>query len=145
MKAIPDDPIEIFYRLHECVKKYDADGQAEIFAENGIWEFPFAIGNMPTKIEGRKNIREFGREGMSRSKSAGRRIVNYSSVTIHQTQDFNTIIVEFELEGEILSPNSKYKIPFIQLLKVENGKIALLRDYFPIEILKSVIENKTEK
>jgi limonene-1,2-epoxide hydrolase len=28
------------------------------------------------------------------------------------------------------------------LVKVENGKIVLLRDYFPVEILNNVIENK---
>ena len=27
---------EIFNRLHECVKKYDANGQADLFAEHGI-------------------------------------------------------------------------------------------------------------
>jgi ketosteroid isomerase-like protein len=143
MNDIPVTPTELFYALHECVKMYDADGQAEIFAENGIWEFPFAVdNNIPKKIEGRENIRLFGRKGMDRSKKAGRRICNYNSVAVHHTLDSNTIIVEFELEGEILADHSKYKVPYIQLIKVENGKIVLLRDYFPIEILKNVIENK---
>jgi len=142
MKNITSTPIELFYALHECVKRYDADGQAEIFTANGIWEFPFATGNIPNKIEGRENIRLFGRKGMDRSKKAGRRISNYNSIIIHQTLDSNTIIVEFELEGEIVAHHGKYKIPYIQLVKVENGKIVLLRDYFPVEILNNVIENK---
>ena len=134
-------PTELFYALQECVKRHDADGQAEIFAENGVWEFPFAAGNIAKQIKGRENIRIFGRKGMDRVKSTGRRICNYNSVIIHQTLDSNTIIVEFELEGEILAQHIKYAIPYIQLLKVENNKIVLLRDYFPIEVLKNVFEN----
>jgi uncharacterized protein len=142
MKSGFDTPQQIFNRLHEFVKRYDANGQADLFAEQGIWEFPFATGNIPKKIEGRENIRTFGKMGMEASKKAGRQITGYNAVTVHQTQDLHTIIVEFELEGENLSENSKYKIPYIQLLRVEDGQIVLLRDYFSMEILKNVMNIK---
>ena len=131
-------PTEIFHELHGFVKKYDADGQAELFAENGVWEFPFASGNIPRKIEGRENIRAFGQRGMETSKNAGRRIVKYNSINIYKTTKDDTIIAEFELEGEVLDNKKNYKIPYIQLLKVKNGKIILLQDYFPIEILRNL-------
>ncbi len=35
-------PKEIFLRLQQLVKKYDADGQANLFTEDAIWELPFA-------------------------------------------------------------------------------------------------------
>lgn len=138
MKSELKTPSEIFDRLHKFVKNYDADGQANLFAEQGVWEFPFASGNFPNKIIGRENIRKFGKIGMENSKKAGRRIINYNSVTVHQTEEKNILIVEFELEGEIALKNIRYKIPYIQLLKIEEGKIALLRDYFPMEILKDI-------
>jgi uncharacterized protein len=81
--------------------------------------------------------------GMEASKKAGRRIIGYNSVTAYQTQDLHTIIVEFELKGEISSENIKYKIPYIQLLRIENGQIVLLRDYFSMEILKNVLNKMT--
>lgn len=80
---------------------------------------------------------------MEASKKAGRRIIGYNWVTAYQTQDLHTIIVEFELEGEISSENIKYKIPYIQLLRIENGQIVLLRDYFSMEILKNVMNKMT--
>lgn len=40
---------EIFNRLRECVKKYDANAQADLFAEQGIWEFPFAMVIFPER------------------------------------------------------------------------------------------------
>ena len=79
---------------------------------------------------------------MEASRKAGRRIIGYNSVIGYQTQDLHTIIVEFELEGEISSENIKYKIPYIQLLRIENGQILLLRDYFSMEILKNVMNIK---
>ena len=142
MKSELIRPLDIFNQLHAYVKKYDADGQADLFAAHGIWEFPFATGHIPKKIEGRENIRAFGKMGMEGSKKAGRRILDYHSVQVHQTQDRNTIIVEFELEGEIVAENMRYKIPYIQVLKVENGQIAVLRDYFSMEALGKVMDRK---
>lgn len=141
MKTEFESPAAIFDKLHECVKKYDADGQADMFAQHGVWEFPFATGNIPRKIEGRENIRAFGKTGMEASKKAGRRIVAYHSVTIHKTQSADTIIVEFELEGEIAAQGIRYRIPYIQLLKVEKGQIVLLRDYFSMDVLINVLGN----
>lgn len=142
MKRESESPTAVFHKLHECVKRYDADGQADMFAEEGVWEFPFATGNIPKKIEGREKIRTFGKTGMEASKKAGRRIVGYHSVAIHETQDPNTIIAEFELDGEIASQGILYRIPYIQLLKVENGQIVLLRDYFSMDVLKNILENQ---
>ncbi len=131
-------PTEIFYELHKYVKRYDADGQAALFAENGVWEFPFASGNIPRKLEGREKVQTFGKMGMEMSKKAGRRIVKYNSINIYKTTEEDTIIAEFELEGEVIDKKRRYKIPYIQLLKVKNGKIILLRDYFPSDILKNL-------
>ena len=79
---------------------------------------------------------------MEASRRSGRRIIDYNSVTDYQTQDLHTIIVHFELEGEISSENIKYKMPYIQLLRIENGEILLLRDYFSTEISKNVMNIK---
>ncbi len=141
MKSQNQTPVETFNRLHQFVKNHDADGQAGLFAEDGIWEFPFATGRIPRKVEGRENIRAFGKKAREGSRNAGRSIVKYNSVVVHGTQDRNTINVEFELEGEVIAKSIRNKIPYIQLLKVHNGQIVLLRDYFSIEILKNVLEN----
>ncbi|MGO9411446.1 MAG: nuclear transport factor 2 family protein [Spirochaetia bacterium] len=140
MNKVNASPSDVFKQLHEYVRNYDADGQADIFDANGVWEFPFATGNIPKSIAGKENIRKFGKTGMERSRNAGRKILQYNKLAIHQTDDANTIIVEFELEGEISQTKARYKIPYIQLLKVINGKIVLLRDYFSMEQLNNVLE-----
>lgn len=134
----PVTAADMFHRLHECVKNYDADGQADLFAAAGVWEFPLATGTFPRRIAGRDNIRTFGKVGMERSKSAGRRIIGYRSVVVHETRDPNTVIVEFELEGEVVAKGERYVIPYIQVLRVMDGEIVLLRDYFSVESLQAI-------
>jgi uncharacterized protein len=87
-------PKEIFLKLHEPVKEYDADGQAALFAENAVWEFPFAPEGVPKVIEGRENIIAASKNGMAKSKKNGRRIIGYKSVEIYETNNPEVIIAE---------------------------------------------------
>lgn len=131
-----NSPREIFNRLHQSVLNYDAKSQAELFDDNAVWEFPFAPDGIPKRIVGKDTIVAAAKAGMESSKRKGRRVIGYNSVKFYETTDQELIFVEFELQGEISSSGTKYQIPYIQLLKVRNGKIILLRDYFPGEILK---------
>ena len=133
-------PREVFDRLHRFVLDYDADSQAELFAPEAVWEFPFAPEGIPRCIEGREAVRSLGKIGMERSKQSGRRLTGYHSVVIHETSDPEVIIVEFELHGEDTTTGTAYQIPYIQVLTVREGLIVSLRDYFPGEIIKKALE-----
>jgi uncharacterized protein len=128
---------EIFHKLHDCVLHFDADGQAQLFDENGTWELPFASEPIPKKIIGREAIRNFGRMGMDSSRKQNRRLLRYNRIRIHETVQEDLIIVEFDLEGEVTTDGSSYVIPFIQVIQVKSGKIVLLRDYFASDLLRS--------
>jgi uncharacterized protein len=119
---------EIFLQLHDYVLAFDADGQAELFHEHGVWEFPFATGLLPKQIVGREAIRQFGKMVMRRSREKGRRLLHYSNLRIHPTTSAGTIIAEFDLIGEITAKAKRYSIPFIQFLQVADSKILVLRD-----------------
>ncbi len=135
-----DTSREVFDRLHRLVLNYDADGQADLFAPDGVWEFPFASEGIPRRLEGREQIRAIGKMGMERSRQSGRRLTGYHAVVVHKTSDPEVIIVEFELHGEIAATGKSYQIPYIQVLRVRNGLIVSLRDYFPGEVLKRALE-----
>ncbi|MBI1881724.1 MAG: nuclear transport factor 2 family protein [Chloroflexi bacterium] len=130
-------PREVFDRLHHFVLGYDADNQAELFASDAVWEFPFAPEGIPRRIEGREKIRSIAKTGMERSKQSSRRLTGYHSVVVHETSDPEVIIVEFELHGEIIATGEIYQIPYIQVIRVSNGMIVSLHDYFPGEVLVS--------
>lgn len=130
---------DLWSKLHEYVRHYDATGQASLFAEDGIWELPFAPEGIPVRIEGRNNILAVSKAGMDRSRKSGRRILEYTDTVIHEFADPQKIIVEFKLKGET-AEGQHYTIPYIQLLKTQRNKITLLRDYFPADVLRQALK-----
>ena len=128
--------LDLFHELHDRVLQWDADGQAELFAPQGVWELPFAPDPVPRRIEGREAIRRFGKMGMERSRAKGRQILRYAHLRIYPMSDPDTLVVEFDLEGVHTPTGTPYSMPFIQVLQVAGGQIVRLRDYFRMELMQ---------
>lgn len=120
-------PAEVFHRAHARVREYDL-GYVDCFAADGVLEFPFAPSPMPRRVEGRAAILELLRPRYEAARAAGRRIVEYRNLRIHETTDREVIVVEFEVAGA--SAAGSYALPFIHVLRVVGDEIALQRDYF---------------
>jgi ketosteroid isomerase-like protein len=123
-------PKEVFGRARACVLSFDADGYADLFAETGVLEIPFAPSEMmPRRLEGREEIRRAIGLGMGRARDAGRRMLDYHNIVMHQSIDPEVLIVEFEAEGQNAA-GEVYRLPYIHVLRVRDGEIVSLRDYF---------------
>lgn len=134
-----EGPREIFSRLMAAVLDYDMDAQADLYAEDGILEWPFAPPGMPRRVEGREAIRELLVPLGERARQSGRRLRDYDHVMIHETTDPEVIIVEFDVTGE--SDNGgPYRLSYIQVLRVREGKIVSFRDYWNPQALVSLLE-----
>lgn len=123
-------PREIFDIQHQLVLNFDVDQHAELFAEDGVWEFPLAKPGSRVKLEGRDAIREWVMENARANQQAGHRVLNYDDLIIHETADPEVIVVEFDLHGEYTHSGEKYRRSYIQVLRVRDDKIVSLRDYF---------------
>ncbi len=135
-------PREIFERARQCVLEYDADGFADLFAPDGVMEFPFggaAVG-LPESLEGSEQIRRHLSAALGASRRSGRRIVGYDAVVVHETTDPEVVIVEFDLQGEVVRTGQTYPLPYVQMFRVRDGAIVSMRDYFSIERLAAVFE-----
>ena len=117
----------IWERAHEFVKAYDLGPFADMFAADGVMELPFAPHGVPRRLEGREAIRRFLIPAGEAAKRSGRRILGYSNVIVHETTDPDVIVVEFDLHGA--SDTGPYQYAYIQVMRVRDGEIALLRDY----------------
>jgi ketosteroid isomerase-like protein len=135
-------PKAVWEQQHEYVRKLDAEGQASLFADDAVWEFPLAPEGIPKRIQGKDQIFAVSKAGMERSKQDGLRITGYKDVVIHETTDPEVIIAEFTLEGET-NAHQAFKTPYIQVERVRDGKIVSLKDYFPREVLKSALRTNT--
>lgn len=119
---------EIWERAHELVKAYDLGRFADMFAAEGVMELPFAPDGVPRRIEGREAIRRFLVPAAEAAKRSGRRILGYTGVVVHESVDPDVIVVEFDLNGT-REPGAPYRYSYIQVMRVRDGEIALLRDY----------------
>lgn len=139
--ASPSSSREVFERLHERVRDdYDMDGQADLYAEDGTLELPFAPAGMLRQVQGREEIREFLGKAGRRAREAGRRILRYDPLVVHETADPEVIVAEFDLHGEVFAAGETYQMSFIQVLRVRDGQIVSMRDYFTTETVPAVFE-----
>jgi uncharacterized protein len=139
-------PREVFARLHERVRDdYDMDGQADLYAIDGVLEMPFAPSGMPSSVRGREAIRTLLVAAGQQARQSFRRIVRYDPLVIHDTADPEVIIAEFDVHGEVTTTGAVYRIPFIQVLRVRDGEIVSMRDYFSSQVFDVAFEASQER
>jgi ketosteroid isomerase-like protein len=139
-------PREVFARLLERIRdNYDMDGQADLYAGNGALYMPFAPPGMPSSVHGTEAIRTLLVTAGQRARQSGRRIVRYDRLVIHDTVDPEVIIAEFDLLGEVTTTGAVYRIPFIEVLRVRDGEIVSMRDYFSTEVFDVAFEASQER
>jgi uncharacterized protein len=128
--AVAVSPREIVERVHRLAAEYDLSGQAELYAPNGVLEWPFAPAGVPHRVEGREQIRQVLGSLETAVRSAGTRLTALQSVAVHQTLDPEVVVVEFEVHGEVTATGASYQLPYIQVFRIRDGQIRLFRDYF---------------
>ncbi len=127
-------PREVFERQMHTIQNLDTDGQADLFAVDGVMEFPLALEGFPHRLEGREEIRRVIGAAVQPLKQAKHRILAYRSLVVHETTDPEVIIVEFTVEGEI--GGRSFQAPYIQVFRIRNGEIVSMRDYFSGDVLR---------
>ncbi len=133
-------PREVFERVKRSVLDQDADGFADLFASDGVMEFPLAgaaVG-LPDCLEGREQIRLHVSAAMRQARQAGRRPTAYDDLMLHETADPEVIIVEFDLHGELRGAGA-YQLPCVQVFRIRDGAIVWFRDYFASNQLPATV------
>ena len=120
----PAGPRQVMERLHRLVAEGDLEGQAELFAPDGVLEWPFAPDGVPRRLEGREAIRAAFAPLGRRMREAGRRPGAVADVVVHETLDPEVVVVELALGG------GDNPLPYVQVFRVRDGQIVSFRDYF---------------
>jgi ketosteroid isomerase-like protein len=119
-------PREIFERYQHCVLHKDWQSFGDLFAEDGVIEFPFALPGVPVRREGREVIRNAAREGWSR---VPLQFEEFRSVVVHDGRDPEVLIAEYDVCGTIAPTGERFQFPFALVLRVRDGSIASAREY----------------
>ncbi|ADD40283.1 nuclear transport factor 2 family protein [Stackebrandtia nassauensis] len=105
----------------------DIAAQTAFYAEDAVLEFPFLFADgLPNRFEGRAAIGEFFAAMQSGVGATGVRVDRENStLTLHDTTDPEVLIAEIELAVEPAG-TSRY----VQVVRVRDGQIVSMRDYF---------------
>jgi ketosteroid isomerase-like protein len=94
-------PAEVLSQRRRLILDGDADGYADLFAPDGVIEWPFAPPGAPSRMDGREAIRD------------------YSEV----------VIVEMRARATLTTTGQSFDATSIQVLRIREGQILLFRDY----------------
>ena len=104
----------------------------DLWAADGIMEFPFAPEGWPQRLEGRDAIAAYIRDYPDHID-----LHDIPDLLIHQTSDPRTIVVEMRAVGRLVETDKPFEMKYIAVVTVENGRITSYRDYWnPLAVLE---------
>ncbi|WP_218002021.1 nuclear transport factor 2 family protein [Microtetraspora malaysiensis] len=119
-------PREMFQRMRQQWLSHSTALTGDDLADDVIIETPFARPGGPTRFEGKRQFLEFANP---RRAAFPVRFDRCRATAVHDTQDPETIIVEYELTGTSTKTNRQSTAAFIGVLTVHDGKVVLWREY----------------
>jgi ketosteroid isomerase-like protein len=119
-------PRDVFERYLQCVLHKDWQAFGELFTDDAVLEFPFALARAAARHDGREAIRAAAHESWSRIPLAFEEL---RSVVAHEARDPEHVFGEYELCGTIAPSGERFAFPFALALRVRDGRIASAREY----------------
>ncbi|MDI5980193.1 nuclear transport factor 2 family protein [Amycolatopsis magusensis] len=112
-------------RLLDLVLAKDMDAVADLWAEDGTAEFPFASGASPRRLAGREEVRAY-LTGFPEVFD----VREIPAITVHTTERADTAVVEYHANGHSVRTGEAYRMDYIVVITVRDGLITRFRDYW---------------
>ena len=128
---MPATPQELFERYTWTGMIRNADARAEMFTVDGVLEAPLLPAGhaLPRRLEGREEIRAGLAAYYQRSTNDERTVnTDRSRYVLHTTTDPDVFIVE--IDAALDAAGETITLSLVQIFRMRDGLIALLRDYF---------------
>ena len=119
--ASPCDVIERLIRGISAGRWPELD---ELYADDAVVEYPFALPAGPARLAGRPAIRRYF--------AAVARLpleLRAHHVVMHETRDPEVVIVEYDYDGLVTTTGRSFQVSNIQGSRVRDGQIVTSRDY----------------
>jgi len=99
---------------------------ADLFAVDGVLEYPFAMPGQPPVLRGREAIRHH----FAAAAELGRPFVQDEvTATVRQTDDPEVVVTEIEHHGRSLLTGEPYRFLALGVVRVRHGEIVSYQDY----------------
>lgn len=118
-----------FDRAVELLLGHDMMKFARLWAPDGTMDFPFAVADQPSHLQGREAVVEYLSDYTA--------MVDVRDVRVHKihsTGDPDTLVVEWEASGLVATIGRKYRLPYIAVITVGPDGIRSYRDYWNLAL-----------
>jgi len=127
-------PRDTLGRMVKLLRDRDLHALADLYAEDGVHELPFAPPPAPRRIEGREQVRAYFTSTLA---GVALEFQEFEEVAVHDTTDPDVIVAEYDAHGVVPSTGRRFTVRNIWVLNIVDGRIASWRDYWnPLEIIE---------
>ncbi|WBQ07627.1 nuclear transport factor 2 family protein [Kribbella sp. CA-293567] len=130
--SVPLQPAELYRHSLRLLLNKAIPAWVDLWAEDGLMEFPFAPPGWPSRLEGREAIAAY-----MRSYPDHIDLQDIPDLQIHQTAAADTIVVEMRAVGRLVETGKPFEMTYIAVVTVQDGRFTSYRDYWnPLAILE---------
>jgi len=119
-------PRDVLHLYHQAMLAVSADALADLYAVDGIHEFPLTAPGRPPRYNGREEIRAGYGAAWGASPA---RVNEIRNVVVHETADPEVIVAEQEVAATVTTTGQPFTLAFLLVMRVRDGLIVHLRDY----------------
>ncbi|MFD3308800.1 nuclear transport factor 2 family protein [Streptomyces sp. NPDC058694] len=118
-------PEELYRHSLRLLLDKDIPAWVDLWAEDGVIEFPFAPQGWPGRLEGKEAIAAYMRHYPDHID-----LHDFPDLRIHRTTESDVIVVEMRAVGRLVETDSPYDMTYIAVVTVRDGLISSYRDYW---------------
>ncbi|SFK79764.1 Ketosteroid isomerase-related protein [Amycolatopsis sacchari] len=118
-------PEDLVQKMLDLLLAKDMNAVADLWAEDGVAEFPFAAGASPRRLTGREEVRRYLANYPERID-----VREFPALTVYRTDHPDTIVVELTATGLTVRTGEPYRLDYIVVVTVRDGLITRYRDYW---------------
>jgi ketosteroid isomerase-like protein len=119
-------PREVLDRYYQAMLDKSADDLADLYAVDGVHEFPFTSPGFPPRYEGREAVRAGYRAAWGPSPV---RVAEVRRVAVHETAEPGVLVAEHVVVAELPAKEATFTVPGLLVLHVHDGLLTRVRDY----------------
>lgn len=117
--------LAVLQRYRSLLFAHRFDEWIELWADDGICEFPFAAEGRPKRLEGKAEILAYMTRFSSRFSIEG-----VDRLEIHPCLDPNTVVAELAIRGRASGTGKPYHQQYVVVAQLRDGKLAHYREYW---------------
>lgn len=123
--SAPTSPADLYRHSLRLLLDKDIPAWVDLWAEDGLMQFPFAPDGWPRELEGKEAIAAYMRRYPDTID-----LHDFTDLQIHQTTDPRTVVVEMRGVGRLVASGAPFDMTYIAVVTVRDGRFASYRDYW---------------